>query len=298
MLELKVYNPEDSFLKRIEWNYEELKSYIEPISAEYAASVYTDDMIKKAKEDRIKLNKFKDALEAEKSRVRKKVMEPYETFRLEVDDLTAIIKKAIDNIDGQVKGYEERLREEKTTKVREFYEDNIHDIGKYLPFERVMQPRYALASTTMKSIKEEILALIQKVDEGLAVLNEVDSPYAGDMKKVFLETYDIGAAMAKRNQLEAEEQNRRIYQEELARRKAEQEAQRKAAAESVMAAGRQENVQAAPAGPVKAEEPKMETVEEPVNVIDFRVYATREQLMKLKGFLKENGIRFEPVPKQ
>ena len=152
MLELKVYNPEDSFLKRIEWNYEELKSYIEPISAEYAASVYTDDMIKKAKEDRIKLNKFKDALEAEKSRVRKKVMEPYETFRLEVDDLTAIIKKAIDNIDGQVKGYEERLREEKTAKVREFYEDNIHDIGKYLPFERVMQPRYALVSTSMKSI--------------------------------------------------------------------------------------------------------------------------------------------------
>ena len=62
----------------------------------------------------------------------------------------------------------------------------------------------------------------------------MDSPYAGDMKKVFLETYDIGAAMAKRNQLEAEEQNRRLYQEELARRKAEQEAQRKAAAEKVM----------------------------------------------------------------
>lgn len=49
---------------------------------------------------------------------------------------------------------------------------------------------------------------------------------------------------------------------------------------------------------ISAEEPKMETVEKPVNVIDFRVYATREQLMKLKGFLKENGIRFEPVPKQ
>lgn len=121
MMELKVYNPEDSFLKRIEWNYEELKNYIEPISAEYAASVYTDEMIKKAKEDRAKLNKFKDALEAEKSRVRKKVTEPYETFRSEADDLTAIIKKAINNIDGQIKGYEERLREEKTAKVREFY---------------------------------------------------------------------------------------------------------------------------------------------------------------------------------
>jgi hypothetical protein len=42
---------------------------------------------------------------------------------------------------------------------------------------------------------------------------------------------------------------------------------------------------------------KMETVEEPVNVIDFRVYATMAQLMKLKAFLNDNGIRFEPVPK-
>ena len=103
------------------------------------------------------------------------------------------------------------------------------------------------------------------------------------MKKVFLETYDIGAAMAKRNQLEAEEQNRRIYQEEMAKRKAEQEAQRKAAAESVMAAGRQENVQAAPAGPVKAEEPKMETVEEPVNVNRLSGLCHQGTADKLKG---------------
>ena len=298
-MELKIYSPaEDGFIKKIEWNYEELKKEIEARSAEYAASVYTDDSIKNAKADRAQLNKFKDALNGKRLEVRRQMLEPYEEFGAQIKSLTDIVQGAIDNIDGQVKDYENRQRKMKEAKIREFYDENIFDMEKYLPFERVMQPRYALASTTMKSIKEEILALIQKVDEGLAVLNEVDSPYAGDMKKIFLETYDIGAAMAKRNQLEAEEQNRRIYQEEMARRKAEQEAQRKAAAESVMAAGRQENVQAAPAGPVKAEEPKMETVEEPVNVIDFRVYATREQLMKLKGFLKENGIRFEPVPKQ
>ena len=33
------------------------------------------------------------------------------------------------------------------------------------------------------------------------------------MKKIFLETYDIGAAMAKRNQLEAEEQRTKELQE-------------------------------------------------------------------------------------
>ena len=299
MMELKIYSPQDTgFIQKIDWNYEELKTEIAAAIESYANSVYTDDMIKKAKEDRAKLNKVSDALKKERTRIRKKLLEPDEQFGKEVQELTGMIQKAAANIDDQIKGYEERLREEKTAKVKEFYEDNIHDIGKYLPFERVMQPRYALASTTMKSIKEEILALIQKVAEGIAILNEVDSPYAGDMKRVFLQAYDIGAAMAERNRLEEDEKRRKLYAEQLARRKAEQEAQRKAAAEKVMEAGRQEAVQAAFTEPVKTEENKMETVEDPVHVLDFRVYVTKAQKDALKDFLKKNGIRFEPVPKQ
>ena len=38
--------------------------------------------------------------------------------------------------------------------------------------------------------------------------------------------------------------------------------------------------------------------ENPVNIIDFRVYVTTGQAAALKHFLKTNGIRFEPVPKQ
>lgn len=292
-MELKIYNPQEGgFLQSIEWNFEELKAEIEEIVREYETAVYTDDAIKQMKTDRAKLNKFVNAISGERTRIRKLLLKPDERFGQEVKELTGIVQRAIDNIDGQVKDYERRQREEKTAKVRDFYDANIHDIEAYLPFERVMKPEYANASTTMKSIKEEILALIQKVDEGLAILNEVDSPYAGDMKKVFLETYDIGAAMAKRNQLESEAENRRLYMEEQERRKAEREAARKADADRVMQAGR------APEPEQPRETPqKMETVEDPVNVIDFRVYATMGQLMKLKVFLSDNGIRFEPVPK-
>ena len=292
-MELKIYNPQEGgFLQSIEWNFEELKAEIEEIVREYETAVYTDDAIKQMKTDRAKLNRFVNAISGERTRIRKLLLKPDERFGQEVKELTGIVQRAIDNIDGQVKDYERRQREEKTAKVRDFYDANIHDIEAYLPFERVMKPEYANASTTMKSIKEEILALIQKVDEGLAILNEVDSPYAGDMKKVFLETYDIGAAMAKSNQLESEAENRRLYMEEKERRKAEREAARKADADRVMQAGR------APEPEQPRETPqKMETVEDPVNVIDFRVYATMGQLMKLKAFLSDNGIRFEPVPK-
>ena len=294
-MELRIYNPqEDGFVQKIEWNYEELKTEVAAAADEYAVSVYTDETIKQAKADRAKLNKFVDALKGKRTEIRKKLLEPDGPFGQEVQDVISIVQKAIENIDSQVKDYERRQREEKTAKVRDFYDANIHeDIITYLPFERVMKPEYALASTTMKSIKEEILSLIQRVDEGLAILNEVDSPHAGEMKEVFLRTYDIGAAMAERNRLEAAEQKRQEYVAEQARIKAERDARIKAEAQEVINAGKQ--VQTAP---VPAPQPKTETVEDPVNVIDFRVYVTRSQAVALKDFLNNNGIRFEPVPKR
>lgn len=299
-MELRIYNPQDDgFIQKIEWNFEELKNEITVASEEYAVSVYTDDAIKAAKADRAKLNKFVDAMEAKRKELKKKVMVPYEQFEKEEKELVAIVQRAIDNIDTQVKDYERRQREEKTAKIREFYDDNIHDIEKYLPFERVFKSEYANASTTMKSVKEDILEMIQKVDEGLAILNEVDSPYAGDMKEVFLRTYDIGQAIAERNRLEAAEQKRKEYEAELAKVKTEQEARRKAEAQAVMAAGKkQEEKTAEPESQQTAVPvPAVEIVEESIHVLDFRVYATSIQLAGLKQYLKTNGIRFEPVPK-
>ena len=185
-MELKIYSPQDAgFIQKIDWNFEELKTEISAVAQEYETSVYTDDTIGDAKADRAKLNKFKDALTGKRTEIRKKLLEPDELFGQQVKELTGIVQKAIDNIDGQVKGYEERKRNEKLGKVREFYEDNIQDLAEYLPWNRVVKTEYGNASKTMKSIKEEILALIQKVAEGIAILNEVDSPYAGDMKQVF-----------------------------------------------------------------------------------------------------------------
>ena len=228
-MELKIYNPQDNgFLQKIEWNFEELKAEVTAAAQTYEISVYTDDTIKSAKADRARLNKFVEALNAKRTEIRKQLLKPDDQFGREIKELTGIVQRAIDNIDSQVKDYERRQRKEKTAKVREFYEANIHeDIEKYLPFERVMKPEYALASTTMKSIKADILAFIQKVDEDLAVLNEVDSPFAGDMKEVYLRSYDLGAAMAERNRLEAAEQKRKLYAEDQARKKAEREVRMK-----------------------------------------------------------------------
>lgn len=291
-MELKIYSPQDAgFVQKIDWNFEELKSEIIAVSQEYETSVYTDETMKNAKSDRAKLRKFVDAMKSERTAIRKKLLEPDVLFGEQIAELTGIVERAIDNIDTQVKDYEQRQRDAKTAKIREFYEENIYDLAEFLPFERLFRPEWANASTTMKSVKESILDTIQKVAEGLAILNEVESPYAGDMKKVFLRTYDIGAAMAERNRLEAEAENRRLYMEEQERRKVEREAARKAETERVMTAGRNQPKELEYVAPVE------DVVEEPVHILDFRVHATIKQLEQLKNFLKVAGIRFEPVPK-
>lgn len=301
-MELKIYNPQDNgFLQKIDWNFEELKAEITASAQEYETSVYTDDTIKAAKADRARLNKFVDALTGKRTEIRKALLKPDEQFGKEIKELTGIVQKAIDNIDSQVKGYEQRQRNEKTAKVQEFYEENINDLASVLPFSRVFKAEYANASTTMKSIKEDILSLIQRVGEGLAIINEVDSKYAGDMKEVFLRTYDIGTAMAERNRLEAAEEKRKAYEEEQVRKRAEREAKLQAEASRVINAGKapeQRSVQEVPRSqPQLQEQSVIETVEDPVHVLDFRVHATKGQLDKLKDFLKANRIQFEPVPK-
>ena len=291
-MELKIYSPQDAgFIQKIDWNFEELKSEIIAASQEYETSVYTDETMKNAKSDRAKLRKFVDAMKNERTAIRKKLLEPDVLFGEQIAELTGIVERAINNIDAQVKDYEQRQRDAKTAKIRELYEENIQDLAEVLPFERVFRPEWANASTTLKYVKESMVDTIQKVSEGLAILNEVDSPYAGDMKKVFLRTYDIGAAMAERNRLEVEAENRRLYIEEQEQRKAEREAARKAEAESVMAAGRNQPKEPEYVAPVE------DVVEEPVHILDFRVHATMKQLEQLKNFLKVAGIRFEPVPK-
>ena len=119
----KNIQPADNgFLQKIEWNFEELKAEVTAAAQTYEISVYTDDTIKSAKADRARLNKFVEALNAKRTEIRKQLLKPDDQFGREIKELTGIVQRAIDNIDSQVKDYERRQREEKTAKVREFYE--------------------------------------------------------------------------------------------------------------------------------------------------------------------------------
>lgn len=141
-MEIRLVNPtEDGFLQRIDWNKAELEANVRSIVAAYQGLVYTEDTVSDAKNDRAALRKLLNEIEDRRKLVKKKCMEPYEAFESDLKDVTALIKEQIDIIDGQVKEYENSVKEEKKARLQDVYTEAIGELAEVLPFVRRFQPR-------------------------------------------------------------------------------------------------------------------------------------------------------------
>lgn len=301
-MELKILNPQEGgFLKEIQWNNEELKAEIAEKMQEYTSLVFTEDTIKEAKSDRAKLNKLRMAFEDERKRIKKLCMAPYDAFEKQVKELIALIDEPIRLIDGQIKEVEERRKVEKKGEILEFYESVIGSLKGILPFDRVFHQEYLNVSKSMKSIKEEIQALIDRVNSDLDTIEGFGSKHELQIKDVYLKTLNLSVAMQEKARLEEVER-------QLAERKQreEQQAAERAAAEAAAmrsAAGREQAVEdtAAQAEQENTAEKSADAVQQEKKQdpelfqMDFRVWGTKDQLMGLRQYLLENKIKFGKV---
>lgn len=300
-MELRILSPmEDGFIKKIEWNNEELKEAISAKVQDYKGLQYTEETIKEAKKDKATLNKLRDAIETERKRIKKQCMAPYELFEKQVKEVLAIVDEPIQLIDSQIKEVEEQRRLEKKQKVLEIYEENIGNLKGILPFAKVFKNEYLNVSKSLKSITEEITALISKVNQDMDVIEELDTKYELQVKDMYVKTLDL--SMALRENARLEEVERKLAERRVQQERERAEAEKRAAAE----AQKRVEVQQQIAESIPEESDKREIVEElqqettpdPQTVtLEFRVTATPEQLQKLKEFLKANNIVYGPVRK-
>ena len=299
-LEMQIYNPtENGYVTEIKWNYEEIRDEVLAQSESYATAVYTDDLIKQAKADRAKLNKFVKALKDRRTEVRKKLLAPDEEFGKQVDEIVGIVQKAITNIDTQVKSYEDKLRAEKKEKIKEEYVRMISEadhLREVLPFERVWVPEWANATFSTKKAVEAMAETFKIVQNGLDIIDNSDSPYAGDMKKVFLDTFDIGLAMQRRNQLEEEAKRRAAYEEERRRQQEERDRQTAEEARKQALIRQQEPVKPAVKQGIDAVIDK--PAPEPRSWIAFEALLNTHQAALLGAFFKNNGIQYRAIKKE
>lgn len=281
-MELKIYNPtEDGFLQSIDWNFEELKQWITKGTQSYEGLVVTPDQISDAKESMADMRKLRKALESERVKVKKKVLKPYDDFAAKEKELIKILDGAIQGLDVQVKEYNEMLRREKLEKVREIYIECIGDLDRTIPFEKILKDSWLNASTTLKSVKEEITQIRDKVDTDLKVINTESSAYAYEMKEEYLKKFDLSAAMAKKQELEDTAKKKALYEEQKQKEAKEREQKLKKEAARVERAGKESESKRENADPAEA------SVKERTLAITFKVTAKESQFEEVNTLLSK-----------
>lgn len=279
-MELRVN--EVAIPERIDFNYEELKAELSSKVSFYETLVYTDDQIKDAKADRVKLRKLKDALNSERIRREKEYMQPFNEFKTQINEIIGIIDKPIAVIDEQVKAFDEKRKAEKQKAIEELFAGM--GFQNFVTLEKIQDPKWLNASTSMKSIEDQMRSRMYEIGNGVLTLSQLPE-FGFEATEVFKETLDINKAISEAKRMS-----------EIAKAKAEAEARRKAEEERKAQERVTEEQRAAMAQVMTPPEPvqSADSAQERM-VVRFEVLLTTEDAYALKEFFKSRNIEFKAI---
>ena len=283
-MNLEVYSPSaNQPLPTVEWNYTAVKQWVEDGLQAYKGRVYTNDTIAEAKKDRASLNKLASAIDEKRKEMKALYLAPYEQFEAEAKELVNMIKTVSAEIDAQVKAYDEfRKQEKQQFIVEQVYKPLIGNLAELVPYKRLHNPKWLNVTTNMGDISDEMARTVEKIESGLKAIDKLnlEADIAERVKSVFLQDFDLAAAIAEKERIEAE-------REKLARYQAAQQAQAAEAKPLPISA------------PVENETPPQPTpqpqAEEKVYTVAFRIHVNKAQLDGLGAYMRANGIKPERV---
>ena len=267
----------------IGFNFDELKAGLAERLEHYKTLVVTEDTIKEGKADRAKLNKLREAIDTRRKDVKKQILAPYKGFEDKVKELTALIDEPIAAIDSQLQAYEDRRREERQKEIDKAYltivPEHLRDI---IPMQIIFSPKWLNATTTMKSVEEDLTARVQRTSADMLVLDTVEPEYAAAVREVYIRTLDISKAIAHKEALKS-------AADAFAAREAA-----KAALEAEKATAPAREPERAPVeqpAPVAEPEPAPAATEK-LYALRLELHVTMDQANALKRFLHESGIEY------
>lgn len=295
-MELMIYNPNDAGkLPEIQWNYEEVKKYALVKSAEYQSIAYTDADVTDMKKDRADINRFINALESARKDKKKEYLAPYEKFEVQVKDALTPLRQTLALIGQKLDEVEQQYRAGRREKMQEYYRESVGDLRGIIPFEQTVKEEYYKRSFSDKKLKQAYTDFFDRIREELKALDELPERFRDKAVLKYAETFSLSDALREGKRLEELE---KVMEE----RRKEQEEEMRAAEEAKCQAAL--NPQAPVVNipePPKQDTEKEETVESegmmvnPVLQLDFRVWGTREQLMGLRLYMNNHGIKFGKV---
>lgn len=254
--------------KLIAWNNAELLEAVKTRLTSYKGRIYDESSITTARADRSALNKFAQALDDERKRIKAIYDAPLVKFTNEVNEVIAEVKNVSLEIDTQVKSYEQEKAKKKLAEIKEYFSSVIPEtLAPFIFYEKIHKKEWLNANKSMASIKKEIDAQIAKITQELETIKALGDD-GNDLKALYFETLSLADAISAHERRKAEKQ--RI-------------AEAQAAADKKNAEARQEAQEPAPAA------------EEKEYSVSFKVTGTAEQLKALSAYLQNNKLKYEQI---
>lgn len=213
-------------------NIDDLKSFMEIVKQKYKGWIVTEDDIDIAKSERTKLNKLEKKISDERKKIQKKANADIETL---IENLKTYEKevKGISNFIGeQLKGYDEKIREEKKVEVQKKI-NNIFTRNPGLKIFLEWNDKWLDKSFTFKKIENEVQKQYEELEKKQDFINsqiekansEIEFMITFEsMKFLMTEDYNVITEKieSKKNEIKQTEENLRQKAEEKKQRALEE----------------------------------------------------------------------------
>lgn len=242
--------------------------------------VVTEDNIADVKKIRAGLNKEFSEYENVRKTIKKQIMQPYDEFNAQYEEyISSAFKNADKDLKGKIDDGEQKIKDEKEQELHEYFEElresmHLENIVKWYDLQIKVN-----LSDSQKKLKEQINSKLDAISNEVKLI-ELEE-YADDIMLEY--TKDFNFSRAKLEVLNRVAEKKRLEEERLKRQ--EQEEQDKKLEEKV-----------------KEAEDKIVIPTEEVSVIGeeefvaaFRIIGTRDQIISVREFMKENNIKFENI---
>lgn len=263
MNELQIVNLEQADITT--WDFARLKDELGQALSVYKTTIYTDETITIAKDDKAKLAKAKKIVEDQRKAYKAKCLAPYEALEPQIKEIVGMIEEQRVAIDDVVKDFTERQKIEKEEAVRKYYEKKAFVLGKLATplFEKILDPKWLNASASKAKVEEAIQIAINNALNDINAIKAMESPFVDTLLDKYVATLSLDEARAKHTEL----------------------------VEAATKAGMNQRQTEVSSQTVKVEEKSVVANSEEGTVL--KVYANQSQLNQVLDFMKAIGVAYE-----
>ena len=276
----------------IEDQLRDLRSTVEEKVQEALSLAVTEETVKVVKDVRAALNKEYKALEERRKQVKLAILEPYDRFEATYRECIGDLYTDADRqLKEKIDAVENGVKDEKRRRLKEFYEE--YRAVSHLQDEEIASfeswPVNITKTASDKSLQQAARAYLDMIRGSLDTISTMEN--ADEILVEYKVCKDLSRAITTVNERKRRAEEERARREKAAAEKAEREARDREVIEKVnAAAARTEPL----APPVAVPAPEPQPQEKIFPRFTFTVLnATKSQLIKVREFMKQEGIQYE-----